>query len=470
MVLHYRLLLWMAIQVTITITGYVSMPTRGTLLERTGILITHAGYEVASVIIQLTKSNISALTDGQHCNRQTLRQLRTADDNYQLEIDELSAAYDAIYLSEYQLKSARLCETFNITDGRCHQLPHRKRRFFTGVAALATAATALDLSLQNEQTIKQIQAMMAKQEESIDQIKATLAARIKHENKFNQKLAEATNQLFAYTRVLQKQFEGLSVQLNCEVSAYAYALARESIDQLKSLLQFFLNGKLSGRVTPSLLSVDEVKHLATGQMAKTSKFFAEFPHILYQTATATLVEADFEKLQFQFILLFPNMDTAQLSAFFAIRQTGFMARVTYDNSTTCLAFNTPPYATFQKGRWYVLKTPNKCPSFARAMICQETQYELLDFNDCLSPGSGKSSTCPLITCNTDAFISTPAGLLLRTNHSKIQIASQKSLSQGTSHPHSQTTSSVEERLMPAHQVTFVKWDINTTSVSFGDIV
>jgi len=34
----------------------------------------------------------------------------------------------------------------------------------------------------------------------------------------------------------------------------------------------------------------------------------------------------------------------------------------------------------------------------------------------------------------------------------------------------QTISSVAERRMPDHQVTFVKWDQNTTSVSFGDIV
>ena len=99
--------------------------------------------------------------------------------------------------------------------------------------------------------------------------------------------------------------------LNCKVGAYAYALAKESIDQyiqLKNLLQFVLNGQLSGCVTPSLLCVEEVRHLATGQLAKTSKFFVEFPNLLYQTATATLIDADFENLQFRFVLLFPDMD------------------------------------------------------------------------------------------------------------------------------------------------------------------
>ena len=164
------------------------------------------------------------------------------------------------------------------------------------------------------------------------------------------------------------------------------------------------------------------------------------------------------------------MHSAQLLAFFAIRQTGFVARTTYDNSTHCLSFKAPPYATFQDGKWYVLRTPKQCPVFARAMICQETQYELIQFDDCLNSRRTKTSTCPLVSCNTDAYISTPAGLLLRTNSTAIKIVSHKSSEQGTSHPHMQTISSVAERRMPDHQVTFVKWDQNTTSVSFGDIV
>ena len=168
--------------------------------------------------------------------------------------------------------------------------------------------------------------------------------------------------------------------------------------------------------------------------------------------------------------MFPDMHSAQLSAFFAIRQTGFVARTTYDNSTHCLSFKAPPYATFQDGKWYVLRTPKQCPVFARAMICQETQYELIQFDDCLNSRRTKTSTCPLVSCNTDAYISTPAGLLLRTNSTAIKIVSHKSSEQGTSHPHMQTISSVAERRMPDHQVTFVKWDQNTTSVSFGDIV
>ena len=70
-------------------------------------------------------------------------------------------------------------------------------------STIATAATALDLSVQNEGRIKKIQQMLIEQEKSIGNIKALLAARIKHKDNFNQKLAEATTKLFGYTPALQ---------------------------------------------------------------------------------------------------------------------------------------------------------------------------------------------------------------------------------------------------------------------------
>ena len=173
-------------------------------------------------------------------------------------------------------------------------------------------------------------------------------------------------------------------------------------------MQFIMAGQLSGRLTPSLLTVQEIQHLAEVHIGRTSKFFEKFPHILYQTATATLVEANFQTLKFQFIIsLSAKLATANISPFFVLRQVGFMAQNSYDNHTTCLAFKTTPHAIVRDGKWYMLETLNQCPIFGRAMICQNLQFNLLNFNDCISAKNFGAATCPLTTCPTGTLFIPP---------------------------------------------------------------
>ena len=42
-------------------TGYMVIPERGLLLERTGTLITHTGYDAAWIIFQLPRPNTIAI-------------------------------------------------------------------------------------------------------------------------------------------------------------------------------------------------------------------------------------------------------------------------------------------------------------------------------------------------------------------------------------------------------------------------
>ena len=62
----------------------------------------------------------------------------------------------------------------------------------------------------------------------------------------------------------------------------------------------------------------EIQQLTKPQIVQSSRFFSEFPHILFQTAwsSATLIDADFYLLQFQFIMLYPKPNTATVSPFF----------------------------------------------------------------------------------------------------------------------------------------------------------
>ena len=139
-------------------TGFVAIPERGLLLERTGTLISHTSYDVATVIIQLQKLNFTQIYrhSPPNCDNNLKAQLQQVEQHYINELTNLeNALYEAILLSEIQLKSARLCDVFQLNGPRCTQMPTRQKRFFiTGAAALATAGTALDLSLQNERQIK----------------------------------------------------------------------------------------------------------------------------------------------------------------------------------------------------------------------------------------------------------------------------------------------------------------------------
>ena len=96
--------------------------------------------------------------------------------------------------------------------------------------------------------------------------------------------------------------------------------------------------------------------------------------------------------------------------FFAVRQVGFMATNTKHNSSLCLRFLTPKYAIINNNTWYMLDTPSQCPVFGRVMICQDIQYELWEFSQCLRIANVSSVQCPLAQCTDVNYISTPAGI------------------------------------------------------------
>ena len=104
-------------------TGFVTIPERGLLLERTGTLISHTSYDVATVIIQLQKLNFTQIHrhSPPNCDNNLNAQLQQVEQHYTNELTNLENAYEAILLSEIQLKSARLCDVFQLDGPRCTQ-------------------------------------------------------------------------------------------------------------------------------------------------------------------------------------------------------------------------------------------------------------------------------------------------------------------------------------------------------------
>ena len=464
--------------------GYVAIPERGILLERTGTLISHTGYDAASFVLQLAPFDRGLTTEGVSVKDFVCDKYRPAENDftswtpyeeakhyYDNQLNLLREAFTAVYTSELQLKSAQLCTTFNITDDRCSQLPLRRRRFVLGGVAVALAGSALGLSLQNKEQLREIETMLDDQEEGIQTLKTALRQKVTNDDEIHDALIEQTNNLYGFVRELQDIQANHQNTLSClAIFLQLQTNAQLLLDQIKATMQYVNQGQLSGKLTPTLMTNSELTKFVRFLKGSNRRFYTDFPHMLYQTATATLVEANFDKLQFRYVLLFPNMDTATLAPFFAIRQVGFEAQHQYDNSTTCLSFEAPPYAVYQKGQWFVLNTPRECPTFGRAMTCHELQYQLYNFHECLNSTGPVSHICKPRKCTRESYISSPMGLLLRTKEKNVQIASQKSAARGELHPHRQTTSEVSAIDMPAYQVAFIQWTVNVTSVSFGNTI
>ena len=58
------------------------------------------------------------------------------------------------------------------------------------------------------------------------------------------------------------------------------------------------------------------------------------------------------------------------------------------------------------------------------MICQDVQFDLWEFSHCLRISNVSSVQCPLAQCTDVSYISTPAGIIIRTTEEYITTVTQ----------------------------------------------
>lgn len=446
--------------------GFVAIPERGMLLERTGTLITHSSYDVVSVVIQANKipftDYFAPMVSTLSCSRKQIHDLALEYQDTKMKYKNMT---EAIFLSRDQLRTSNICDTFQLTN--CHDIPHRQKRFIFGIAGLMTAGTALGLSTENRKQIAKIRATLQRQEMRLEHLRVELDK----QKSFKSTQIKATEQLFGIVKGLDERIRSTVNTLNCFVRISAIRdVMSETTSQLKGILKFILNGQTYGRITPELINTAELQYIVENQISKTSRFYGQFFHILYQTGTASLIEADFNNMQFHFLLMYPNLENAPMAPFFAVRQVGFEARKA-DNSSVCLQFNTPPYAVVRNGHWYMLETPSTCPIFGRAMLCQNMEYKLVDFNNCLKLHNTSATNCPMQKCSTNKYLSTPVGILLRaTESTQAKLTSTSVQHIEDSSNHLQTISKTIEVPMLPSRTLFIQWTVNISSVEFDKIV
>ena len=152
--------------------GYVSLPERGILLERTGTLISHTNYEVVSIVIKANP--LMTKLDAKYLAKSTCdsRPLSVIKWDYQSKVQTLKNMTEAIFLSRDQLKTPNICLTFNLEN--CEHLSHRSKRFLLGAAALATAGTALGLTLDTRAQVEKIKNTLQGQEQKLHSLQDEL--------------------------------------------------------------------------------------------------------------------------------------------------------------------------------------------------------------------------------------------------------------------------------------------------------
>jgi hypothetical protein len=255
-------------------------------------------------------------------------------------------------------------------------------------------------------------------------------------------------------------------------------MLNEVKEQVKNVIQFIFLGRTFGPLNPLLINPEKLKYFIENEPTITSHILTQFPNLLYQSGRASIIQADFNKLQFTFLLSYPQFGENPIFPFYTIKQIGFLAKIV-NNDTECLMLNMPQYAVVNNNSLYILRKMLNCPSFGNVFLCYNKQLDLYPVENCLDIGAKYKTdslltpelTCPMIPCylqqkGNEVYVSTKAGILLRTQAPYIQIAYTR-----RKHQLDLYSSANAERVPTASSgAMFVPWKSNVSAVTFGSSV
>ena len=230
--------------------------------------------------------------------------------------------------------------------GYCNTTHKRSKRivgaYVTVGAALGLASASMGLATSNKIQIENMRELQenSKRIEAVEQELLLM-------NNRQKVLMDTTTEIMGYVTNLTESVESIRLTVDC--LAKTITMERWAVHQdkaLADLLQFVLKGQIIGRLTPSLIKPDLLKKCIINNPHIDTNVLSEFPNILYQTATANLIKANFKDLQFSFLLSFPRFGQNPTYPFFSVTQLGFRAKLPSDftsngNKTTCLRFVMP---------------------------------------------------------------------------------------------------------------------------------
>ena len=438
-------------------TRYKVILERGIVLENRGTIISYDSMDLMSVIIRIkpltqnvTQTNCSEL-------------LNPIDKSYQLHLNSYKELLTQLMKPSLKLNEQRMCKLIGNT--KCKQRikliyeyhndnsnrkdikrrrkrPNRRRRpkrFVAegmAAAALAASATALGLAVDNKIQIEQLEEYLSRVSEDV----VTITEELKNTNERQKKILDVQSNILGYIADIKEDIEILYNMIECtRIQTLYLQWYQEIIHQLKDILVYPLQGSLSGKLRPTIISPEDIVYTLFNEKSvhkSVRKLLTHLPIMFYASASTTLINFDMENLVFQYLIAFPYLDErSPILPLFKLHQTGFHTFFQHkfnESEKECLEFSVADLATRINGEWHVLNIRNheQCPIIGSYALCPHTAYSLQKLSECidiqlttgdnrlLSPQKG----CRLDKCITDTkYINLHGGLLLRSNENHASI-------------------------------------------------
>ncbi|KAL5258186.1 hypothetical protein ACHWQZ_G012973 [Mnemiopsis leidyi] len=475
-------------------TDYVVIPNLGLQFTREGTIFAHPQINLMTAIVTL---NPLAYPNTQE-NRICREALWSVERKFNSTMQKYKEITEAIFEAKNIFTTDEICQIFetNFTRTNEHfqsvcpnykQPAGSKHKRFVGLgayvaagAAVATATAALGLSTHNKVEINKIKNYLEAQEEQIFELQQQFK---KTQGQLDVVL-DTQNSILGYLNEMTVQMDDLNSKVDCMFKHFTYLQwAEELKGEVENLLQFIFAGNTYGRLTPSLINPTLLKQFIDQQSQSNSKILSQFPNMLYQSGTASILNADFENLQFTFLITYPNFGNDPIYPYLTMAQNGFYAKIPDTQELKCFQFDMPHTAVIHKNRLHALTKRLNCPSFGNVHICSKDTFNLIPMSECLdlsnrvstnstsNSNTSNQARCPLVPCignlaNPNSYISSPPGLLVRTLASTIDVV----YDQPTHQLDLYVSAMLKTIPTPPSKSQFISWNHNVSAVTFDKTV
>ena len=464
-------------------TEFVVYPTRGLTFQRSGTILSHPQMNLLTAVITLDPLKYRQTRENIICREA----LWSVERRFNATMRKYKNITDAIFQSKNIFTTEEICDIFDYEDDHPKVCPnknatsHRDKRFASigayslAGAAMATALAAVGLATSNKVEIDKIKNFLEQQEEEISELQKQL----RQTNDKLEVVTDVQNSMLGYIEEMSTRIDDLNTKVDCFNKHFLYLhWAQELQAEVENLLQFVFLGNINGKLTPTLIRPDLLRTFIEKQSVVNANILNRYPNVLYSSAMASLLKADFENLQFTYLITFPNFDSEAIYPYLTISQNGFWAKVPESNSTVCLMYKMPNTAVIHNNRLFALKNSLNCPDFGNVRICDRHQLDLIPMSTCLSLLNQTWETathefntiapCQLTKCvgylqNDDVYISSSSGLLLRTLSPKIDIVYNKPKHQLDLY----VSAMIKSLITPESRAIFIPWHANVSAVSFA---
>ena len=176
--------------------------------------------------------------------------------------------------------------------------------------ALVASAAALGLAIDNRIQISEVKNYL---KEIADDLEDTIEE-LKSTNERQNKIFKSQSKILGYIADINKDVESLSNMIECNRLTIMYAQQTSDIlKKVDEILVYPQQGKIGGRLMPSILSPEGITHTISQSASNSMKqVLTHLPTVFYSSAYATLIGYDLSNLVFQFLITYPLLQASSM--------------------------------------------------------------------------------------------------------------------------------------------------------------